>query len=89
MVAYGAVSGLLGSVVDSVLGATLQATYYDTDTKLVYHHNSAQRPATAQLVCGRHLLTNEQVNLVSTAVTVYLGGWFLGPWMFAVFAAEE
>jgi uncharacterized protein (TIGR00297 family) len=76
---YTAIVGLLGSLLDSVVGALLQATYWDADTKLIYHAASPDKPATAQHLTGFDILTNEQVNLVSTALTVGLGGWVLAP----------
>jgi uncharacterized protein (TIGR00297 family) len=79
LILYAAMIGLIGSLLDSLLGATCQATYYDASTKLVYHVSTPHRPATAQLVCGRNLLSNEGVNLVSTALTVVLGGWVVAP----------
>jgi uncharacterized membrane protein len=66
-------------MLDSLLGATLQATFVDPDTKMIHHelvrHNLKH-------VCGISLLTNAQVNLVSVAVTTYLGGWVLAPIIF-------
>jgi hypothetical protein len=44
-----------------MLGATLQATSYDADTKRIYHA-SMEIPITSQLVSGVTLLNNEQVN---------------------------
>jgi hypothetical protein len=43
------------------LGATLQATSYDPDTKRIYHA-SMEIPITFQLVSGVTLLNNKQVN---------------------------
>lgn len=78
---FATVCGLLGSVIDSILGATVQETYYDPDTKLVYQHED-DKPPSSKLVAGFNLLTNEQVNIVSVAITTFLGGWVLGPLFF-------
>lgn len=79
VIVYSTVIGFVGSLMDSLVGATCQATYYDIVSKKVYHANSTNRPKTAQLLTGNDFLTNEQVNLVSTAITCLLGGWIIGP----------
>ena len=81
LIAFATVSGLLGSVIDSLVGATMQATYWDSEKKLVYHADSI-KPRSAQIICGANILTNEQVNLVSTAITIWIGGWIIAPMMF-------
>lgn len=56
---------LLGSVIDSLLGATLQLSMYDPKTGKV----SGRRTTGAVLVCGRNVLDNHAVNLLSNALT--------------------
>lgn len=75
--------GLLGSVLDSLLGATVQQSYFDPDTKMVYQEED-RRPKTASLVVSHslNLLTNELVNLVSVVATTFLGGWIVAPLCF-------
>lgn len=80
---YASVCGLVGSILDSFLGATVQATYYDADTKRIYHAG-VNRAKTAELVSGIDILNNEQVNLVSVALTTILGGWIIGPWLMTI-----
>ena len=81
MMGFTTTCGLLGSFLDSLLGATVQQTYYDPDSKMVFQQDD-EKPSSAKLLVGQDLLTNEMVNLVSTALTTAIGGLILGPLFF-------
>eukprot|EP00560_Eucampia_antarctica_P003079 CAMPEP_0197834336 /NCGR_PEP_ID=MMETSP1437-20131217/22062_1 /TAXON_ID=49252 ORGANISM="Eucampia antarctica, Strain CCMP1452" /NCGR_SAMPLE_ID=MMETSP1437 /ASSEMBLY_ACC=CAM_ASM_001096 /LENGTH=286 /DNA_ID=CAMNT_0043438939 /DNA_START=49 /DNA_END=909 /DNA_ORIENTATION=+ len=68
-VVYGIVCGVVGSTIDSFLGATLQVTYFDERTQLVQHSGHSQ----LKHVSGADVLSNVQVNLVSTLLTTAIG----------------
>jgi uncharacterized protein (TIGR00297 family) len=90
VILFASCCGFLGSLVDSLLGATLQATYWNESTKQVSHESrttAPTRPSTAstedkKLIMGSNFLTNEQVNFASLVVSTIVGGWILGPWFF-------
>ena len=58
-------------MLDSAMGATLQATYYDTEKKCI----CSPLTKNGKHICGWDILTNEQVNAISVAVVTYLSGW--------------
>eukprot|EP00903_Cladosiphon_okamuranus_P012677 g11857.t1 len=80
LIVLGAVSGLAGSVLDSLMGAILQGSYYDENRKVIVEKTPAPGPSKGDVkrVCGRNMLTNEQVNILSAVITSVLAG-VLGP----------
>jgi uncharacterized membrane protein len=82
MIVYASLCGLLGSFVDSFLGATLQVSYYDDDRKLIYN-NKKDAPAGSKRISGRDVLSNAQVNLVSVLIVTYCASSYLAPRLFS------
>jgi len=68
--------GLFCSVLDSVLGATLQQTVYSKNEKRVIAKSKIALGGRREIVvvCGHDVLTNNQVNLVSSTATGLLAG---------------
>ena len=64
----GLVAGLAGSVIDSILGATLQYTGFNRQTQKIthtYHKDTFH-------ISGIPLLSNNLVNLCSASLTAFL-----------------
>ncbi|KAG7385467.1 Transmembrane protein 19 [Phytophthora boehmeriae] len=72
VITLGVVTGLFGSVLDSVLGATVQATYFDRTSRKICDESAVD--GDVEHVCGVDLLSNEQVNVVSVLVTTAVSG---------------
>ncbi|KAL1742520.1 integral membrane protein DUF92-domain-containing protein [Schizophyllum fasciatum] len=76
LVCAGAACGGGGSLLDSVLGATVQETRYDADRKQILSDEEPDahtREPTHLL--GLPLLTNNAVNVVSSVVTATVAAW--------------
>jgi len=76
-IAWGMFAGLFGSFVDSLLGATVQQTRYSTSKKLILQDDSKDVDA-VNVISGIKLLTNNQVNLVSSMISAVFLGWMSG-----------
>lgn len=73
---WGMASGALGSLLDSFLGATLQRTRYSVDTKRVLQDASPViSKESTKVISGVNVLTNNQVNLVSSTLTALVVAW--------------
>ncbi|XP_041978875.1 transmembrane protein 19 isoform X2 [Aricia agestis] len=63
IILFGALGGFLGSLIDSILGATLQYSGIDKDGKIVSHSSLAVKH-----ISGRNILDNHSVNMLSTVI---------------------
>ncbi|NWR81192.1 TMM19 protein, partial [Centropus unirufus] len=64
LIVFGAAAGLLGSIVDSYLGATMQYSGFDESIGMVVNH----RTKDSKHVSGKHILDNNAVNLFSSVI---------------------
>eukprot|EP01041_Mallomonas_annulata_P003793 gene3793-7537_t len=81
MIAIGFICGLIGSLFDSLLGGTLQASYYSKDRKKIVKVNDTTQDPSIVLICGMNILSNDAVNFLSIFGTM-LFAIFIGPRVF-------
>jgi uncharacterized membrane protein len=80
LVILGGFAGLGGSLIDSLLGATLQESLYSEDKKIILNARIPDQNIT--VISGYPVLDNHQVNFITSITTSVLCGltaWCLYP----------
>ncbi|KLT44809.1 hypothetical protein CC85DRAFT_323508 [Cutaneotrichosporon oleaginosum] len=82
LVVFGAIAGVAGSLLDSILGGTLQRTLYSTaDGRVLTDHSDparARAPGVVTIGPGIDVLSNSAVNAICGAVMAAFGWWVAG-----------
>uniref|UniRef100_H0ZA55 Transmembrane protein 19 n=1 Tax=Taeniopygia guttata TaxID=59729 RepID=H0ZA55_TAEGU len=78
IIVFGAAAGLLGSIVDSYLGATMQYSGFDQTIGMVVNHQTKD----SKHISGKPILDNNAVNLFSSVIIALMlpgTAWFFWP----------
>lgn len=67
IILFGGIAGLVGSIIDSLLGATVQYSGLDPNGRVVEHPG-----ANVKHISGYRLLDNHSVNLISSILTALI-----------------
>ena len=70
LIPIGFLAGLVGSIIDSILGATVQYSGFDIRKQKVV--NQPGDPDQVLPISGLNILSNNQVNFVSASLTALL-----------------
>jgi len=76
LAAVSGAAGLFGSIIDSILGATVQQTLYSKKRKLVVHSTKVEDDEDKVVkVNGLNILSNNAVNFIASGVTGLAAGY--------------
>ena len=91
MLAVATSCGIIGSLLDSIIGGTLQATYYSKDRKCIVKGNDVKKfmvdDDSIIRISGSDIISNEAVNFHSTLLTMILSIW-IAPKLFCLFDTQ-
>jgi uncharacterized protein (TIGR00297 family) len=73
IILFGMIIGFIGSFIDSILGETMQITYFYEEKKCVVEKDEIKNMNNIK-VYGRDILNNSQVNLITGIFTSLLSG---------------
>ncbi|RHZ74557.1 hypothetical protein Glove_221g70 [Diversispora epigaea] len=73
IISVSSIAGLLGSLIDSFLGATIQISVYSEKSHKITYKES--KSSDTRIVSGINLLDNNQVNFVSSLITALVTGY--------------
>ncbi|KAF9978579.1 Transmembrane protein 19 [Actinomortierella ambigua] len=81
LVVAGAGAGLFGSLLDSLLGATVQKSNYSSKRKVITYRKERDADDEIKPISGLDILDNHQVNFVSSFVMAGLTGYLAWRWL--------
>ncbi len=77
-VAAGTLGGWLGALADSVLGATLQATYFSAGRNQSTERTHDDDGSPNQFMRGLRIVNNDLVNFLATCIGAGISAWLVG-----------
>ena len=82
MIAFGGVCGMMGSLIDSLLGAVFQVSYYSQEKGKIVKSADLKKDPSIIRICGNDFISNEAVNFLSIALTMIFS-FYIAPYFFS------